>query len=97
VALVRRVTEDGLADVLYVRSPHEIVKQLADKPTLLLDATLPDLDLVRPFYPNVELLAEIEAEMPHARATSRMRRPLPGSFQDRKPRRVMPAISAVTS
>jgi hypothetical protein len=49
-----------------VQGIHHVVTALADKPTLILDATLPDLSLIRPFYPTVEVLAEIEADiMPH--------------------------------
>jgi hypothetical protein len=34
-------------------------------PTLILDATLPDVEILRAFFPQVEVLASLEAEMPH--------------------------------
>jgi len=37
-----------------------------DLPTLVVDGTLLDLDLIRPFYPSVEVVADLEASMPHA-------------------------------
>jgi hypothetical protein len=43
------------------------VAALADRPTLIVDATLPDLALIRPFYPTVQTVAELEAAMPHVR------------------------------
>jgi hypothetical protein len=51
----------------FLALPDKVVAALADKPTLILDATLPDLALIRPFYPTVETIADLEAEMPHAR------------------------------
>src|SRR4051794_33159427 len=57
--------EDGRSTIIRVQRLHQVVAALADKPTLILDATLPDLSIIRPFYPAVELTADIKASLPH--------------------------------
>ncbi len=38
-----------------------------EKPTFIMDATLPALPILQAFYPDVEVVADIEATTPHAR------------------------------
>ena len=57
---------DGQVLVVKARSLRAIAKQW-QAPTLLLDATLPSLDILRAFYPQIEAAPAIEATMPHVR------------------------------
>lgn len=52
--------------VLRLRGLSPIAKRWARLPTLLMDATLPPLSAIAPFYPSARVTAEIEAAMPHA-------------------------------
>jgi Bifunctional DNA primase/polymerase, N-terminal len=45
-------------------------------PTLLLDATLPDMQILRAFYPNVVRVAQIEATMPHVTIRQVLKAPI---------------------
>jgi hypothetical protein len=58
--------EHGRSTLIRVRGLKGIARSWANLPTLILDATLPDLDLIRPFYPAVQVVADLEASMPHA-------------------------------
>jgi hypothetical protein len=49
--------------VLRIRGVHEIV-EARKLPTLILDATLPDVEVLRTWYPQVEVVADIEVQMP---------------------------------
>jgi putative DNA primase/helicase len=42
-----------------------IAKQWAEAPTFIMDATLPAIEVLRVFYPKVEVVADIDATMPH--------------------------------
>lgn len=55
--------KDGPVRVMRLKGRAEIAKGWK-APTLLLDALLP-LDLVRPFWPDVELVADVRAATPH--------------------------------
>ncbi|TXN75481.1 hypothetical protein [Methylobacterium sp. WL8] len=61
-----REDDDGKVLVAKARSLRAIAKQW-QAPTLLLDATLPSLDILRAFYPQIEAAPAIEATMPHVR------------------------------
>jgi putative DNA primase/helicase len=51
--------------VLRSRGVREIV-EAREVPTLILDATLPDVEVLRTWYPQVEVAADIEVKMPAA-------------------------------
>lgn len=61
-----RDDEDGRVLVAKARSLKSIPKQW-QRPTLILDATLPSLDILQAFYPQIEAANPIEAAMPHVR------------------------------
>ncbi len=63
LALDVEPTRDGPARVLRLKGRSELAKGW-QAPTLLLDALLP-VELVRYFWPDVELVADVQAEMPH--------------------------------
>lgn len=65
--LAEATSPHGTIRVVHTRGLRAITQQWAEAPTLLLDATLPSPDLLRRFYPDVEVVAEVEARMPHAR------------------------------
>jgi len=56
-------TKEGPARVLHLKGRKRIRKGWR-VPTMLADATL-NVDLVRPFWPNVELVADVAVETPH--------------------------------
>lgn len=58
--------DDGRVLVAKARSLKSVAKQW-QRPTLILDATLPSLDILRAFYPQVEAAPAVEAAMPHVR------------------------------
>src|SRR3954453_1734948 len=66
VKLIRKTSEDGPVDVHRIQRRQRVVAALAGKPTLFLDGTLPHLDLIRPFFPAIEVIADIEIDAPHA-------------------------------
>jgi hypothetical protein len=49
--------------VLRSRGVRDVV-EAREVPTLILDATLPDVGVLRTWYPQVEVVAEIEVQMP---------------------------------
>ncbi|KQO49938.1 DNA-primase RepB domain-containing protein [Methylobacterium sp. Leaf85] len=61
-----RDDDDGRVLVAKARSLKSVPKQWR-KPTLILDATLPSLEILQAFYPEVEPAPAIEAAMPHVR------------------------------
>ncbi len=63
LALGVEQTRDGPARVLHLKGRQDVADGWK-APTLLLDALLP-VDLVRPFWPDVELTADVQAAMPH--------------------------------
>ena len=63
LALDVEQTRDGPARVLRLKGRQEVADGWK-VPTLLLDALLP-VELVRPFWPDVELVANVKAAMPH--------------------------------
>lgn len=61
-------TDDGFGKVRVVRT-HKlkaVLERFADVPTFIMDATLPGVEILRKFYPGVEVVADIEATTPHA-------------------------------
>jgi putative DNA primase/helicase len=58
--------EEGRVVVVKARSLKSIAKPW-QVPTLLLDATLPSPDILRAFFPQVEIPAPVDAAMPHVR------------------------------
>ena len=62
---VRLETNERGDRILKTNVVRPIHKQWKDAPTLILDATLPDSEILKAFYANVMLGAELEAEMPH--------------------------------
>ncbi len=69
LVLAEADTEDGFgrARVVRTRGLRSIAKAWAEAPTLAMDATLPDLAILRQFYPEMEVVADIQAKMSHAR------------------------------
>ncbi len=63
LALATQPSEDGPVRVLHLKGRRPI-RQGWQVPTLLIDATL-DLNLVRPYWPTVELTAELLADAPN--------------------------------
>jgi len=63
LALDVEQTRDGPARVLRLKGRQDVADGWK-VPTLLLDALLP-VELVRPFWPDVELVADVKAAMPH--------------------------------
>lgn len=58
--------EEGRVVVAKARSLRTIAKSW-QVPTLLLDATLPSPDILRAFFPQVEIPPPVDAAMPHVR------------------------------
>jgi putative DNA primase/helicase len=52
--------------VLRVRGVRDIVKARR-VPSVLLDATLPDVSILEKFHPQVEIVSDVEVKMPHVR------------------------------
>jgi hypothetical protein len=52
--------------VLRVRGVRDIVKARR-VPTMMLDATLPDISILEKFHPQVEIVSDVEVKMPHVR------------------------------
>jgi len=50
--------------VLRIRGVREIVEDRGKVPTLILDATLPDPAILQTWYPQLEVVADIEVQMP---------------------------------
>ena len=63
VSIETEQTKDGPVRVLHLKGRKDIAEGWK-APTLLLDALLP-VELVRTFWPDVELVADVKAEMPH--------------------------------
>jgi len=63
LALGVEQTRDGPARVLHLKGRQDVADGWK-VPTLLLDALLP-VELVRHFWPDVELVADVQAAMPH--------------------------------
>jgi hypothetical protein len=59
--------EEGIVRVLRLKGRREVAEGWR-KPTLLIDATLQP-DLIRPFWPTLEVIAEISVAMPHQHVT----------------------------
>ena len=62
-AIAMQPTEHGPVKVLHLKGRKKIRKGW-QVPTLLIDATM-NIDLVRPFWPNVQLVADLLADAPH--------------------------------
>jgi len=63
LALGVEQTRDGPARVLHLKGRQDVADGWK-VPTLLLDALLP-VELVRHFWPDVEMVADVQAAMPH--------------------------------
>lgn len=72
LSLERDDTDDGPVRVLRLRGRRKVAKGW-QVPTLILDALL-NPDLVRPYWPQVEVTAEIEATTPHMRVRQQIGR-----------------------
>lgn len=66
-ALTIAETAEGKVRVLGLKGRKEI-REGWRRPTLLMDATL-QMDLIRPFWSNVEKTADVLVQMPHQRVT----------------------------
>lgn len=64
-SLAMHKTDDGPMRVLHLKGRRKVRKGWI-APTLLIDATM-NVDLVRPFWPDVRLTAELLADAPHQR------------------------------
>ncbi len=62
-ALAMQSTEDGPVRVLHLKGRRKVRKGWM-VPTLLIDATM-NIDLVRPYWPDVQLTADLLADAPH--------------------------------
>ena len=56
----------GKTRAVLVHGVQTVKKAWREAPVLLLDATLPALPILQRFFPEVEVVADIEATMPHA-------------------------------
>ena len=65
VSLAMQQTDDGPVKVLHLKG-RRLIRKGWLVPTLLIDATM-NIDLVRPYWPDVELTAELLADAPHQR------------------------------
>ncbi|MGI4811741.1 MAG: toprim domain-containing protein, partial [Janthinobacterium lividum] len=63
VSLDREQTKNGAVRVVHLKGRKDIASDWK-VPTLLLDALLP-VDLVRPFWPDIELVADVKAVAKH--------------------------------
>jgi len=63
ISLAISKTTDGTAPAIYIKGRKD-VHQSWHVPTILLDATM-QLDLVRPFWPTMDLRADIRLQTPH--------------------------------
>lgn len=68
LVLVEVDTEDGFGKTGAVRtcSIKKVLQRWFDVPVLMLDATLPDVGILKQFFPDVEMIADIEAKVTHA-------------------------------
>jgi putative DNA primase/helicase len=57
---------EGSADYLQLHWRRNISKSYRDRPTLILDAT-GNTELLRPYFPNVEIVANVAAQTPNRR------------------------------
>jgi hypothetical protein len=57
-------TDHGRSRVVKTRGVKPIASQW-QTPTLIMDATLPAPEILKAFYPGVQVLADVEAAMPH--------------------------------
>ena len=74
--LVDEPTAEGVVRLVRTRGVRRIAQAWREnsetgreKPTLIMDATMPTLPLLQAFYPDVEVVADIEAAAPFARVT----------------------------
>jgi putative DNA primase/helicase len=65
----------GSKRVIRLRGLAPIRKQW-DAPTMLLDATLPGLPVLQVYYPNVEIIADLETSMPHVTVRQKLNAPV---------------------
>ena len=68
LVLVDKDAGDGFGKTraVLVHGVQTVKKAWREAPVLLLDATLPALPILQRFFPEVEVVADIEATMPHA-------------------------------
>jgi putative DNA primase/helicase len=62
--LTESETDHGTVRMVRAQGAKAIAAQWR-APTLIMDATLPGLEILRVFYPSVEVLADIDATLPH--------------------------------
>ena len=60
-------TPEGRAAIVRAHSVRPIARRWFEARTLIMDATLPAPAILRCFYPDVEVVADVEAKAPHAR------------------------------
>ena len=58
--------DEGAVRVVRTRGLREVSSAWDEAPTFIMDATLPSLEILRRFYPDAEVVADIEAKAPHA-------------------------------
>jgi hypothetical protein len=66
--LANHKTENGTVRVVRTRGVREVAKQYL-VPTFIMDATLPSKAILEKWFPDVEVVANIEVPMPHATVT----------------------------
>jgi putative DNA primase/helicase len=77
IHLATEPSDHGPVRVVRLRGRREVRKGWI-RPTLVLDAIL-DIELLRPFWPQVRVTAEVEAETPHMRVRQLVGRDFPKS------------------
>jgi putative DNA primase/helicase len=68
-------TEHGIVRTVMTRGVKGIARQWS-APTILLDATLPGQAILERYYPNVEIVADLEAAAPHQSVRQVIRAPV---------------------
>ena len=57
--------ERGITHALRTRGLKSVRKNVAEKPTFIMDATLPGLAILEKFYSQIEIVADVEVAMFH--------------------------------
>ena len=66
IILDDKQTDEGIARVVRSRGIKPIADKWATTKTLIMDATLPDLPILKASFPKVEIVADIACTAPHA-------------------------------
>jgi hypothetical protein len=61
-------TDEGVARVVRARGIRSIIDKYTNKPTIIMDATMPDITIIQKFFPTAEVAEAIDVEMPYVHA-----------------------------